>query len=160
MKSNLFFLINLVFLLLIFESMNAQQVISSTGGTGQNANGTLTYTLGELVIDTRTSGSTTITQGFQQSRLTVTSVKELQDLGFTIAAFPNPTSNFITIKVEKGKPEKITYSLIDVSGKPLHNGKLLNGEAEISFISLNPATYILKIFQDGKEIKTVKIVKQ
>jgi hypothetical protein len=146
--------------MLFVSNARSQQVISSTGSTGQNANGTLSYTLGELVIDTRTAGSTTLTQGFHQTKLEVTSVKEVQNLGFTVTASPNPTNDFITIKVENGNSKKISFALFDVNGKLITNGNILNSEAEISFISLNPATYILKILRNGKEIKTVKIVKQ
>jgi len=148
------------FLLIVFTGANAQQVISSTGGTGTNANGTLTYTLGEMVIDTKTIGSTIITQGFHQTKLTVTSVKELQNLSFTITAFPNPTNDFVTVKLENGKPQKISFILYDANGKALQNGNIVNYEVELSFISFNPGTYFLKIVKGSEEIKIVKIVKQ
>jgi hypothetical protein len=154
------FLFSIGLILLIYTETDAQQVISSAGISGSNTSGSINSTVGELVIDTKTAGSTTITQGFHQTKLIVTSVKDLQNFGFTITAFPNPTSDFVTIKIENGKPSKMSYMLFDTSGKPLQNGTIANNEAEISFISLNPATYILNILKDGKEIKIIKIVKQ
>jgi hypothetical protein len=154
------FLFGIGFLFLFYPEVNAQQVISSAGVSGSNANGSISSTVGELVIDTKTAGSTTITQGFHQTKLTVTAIQELKGLDFSITAFPNPTNDFVTIKIEDGKPSKMTYSLFDSNGKSIQNGTLIDNEAEISFISLNPATYILKIMKNGKEIKTLKIVKQ
>lgn len=147
-------------MLFISISIHAQQVISSTGGTISNGSNTLSFTLGELVIDTRTSGSTTITQGFHQTKLTITAVSELPGLSFSINAFPNPTSDFVTFKTAKVDNEKLSYALFDLQGKLLLKGELLNGEAQVPFASLPAATYIIKITKEGKDVKTMKIVKQ
>jgi len=146
--------------LLVIEGAKAQQVISSTGGTGQNGSGTLSYTLGELVIDTYTKSNTTITQGFHQPKITVTAINELYGVDFSIFAFPNPTYSLVKLKIEKGGTEKLDYTLYDLGGKLLLQGKLENGETEVSFDPFIPATYFIKILVDGKEVKTFKIIKQ
>lgn len=138
----------------------AQQVISSTGGSGSNSSGSITFTLGELVIDTKTSGGTSITQGFHQTKLTITEVTELPGLSFSIIAFPNPTSDFIMLKMAKENNDKLGYALFDLQGKLLLKGDLSDGEAQVSFATLPPATYILKITKAGKEMKTMKIIKK
>jgi hypothetical protein len=147
-------------MLFVSISIHAQQVISSTGGTASNGSGTLSFTLGELVIDTRTSGGTTITQGFHQTKLTITAVSELPCLTFSITAFPNPTSDFVTLKTARENNEKLTYGLFDMQGKLLLKGELLQGEAQVPFATFAAATYIIKITKEGKDIKTLKIVKE
>jgi len=142
------------------EVIEAQQVISSMGGSLQNSSGTLSYTLGELVIDTYTSGSVTITQGFHQPKITVTEINELSDPDFLITVFPNPTNAIITLQTEKAITGKIKYALFDLNGKVLLDGELENDKTEITFESMNPGIYFIKIFKDGIETRTFKIVKQ
>ena len=48
------------------NSMFAQQVISSAGETYSNINGSIAFTIGEVVIFTGTNGTTNLTQGFHQ----------------------------------------------------------------------------------------------
>lgn len=146
--------------ILLLPAIKAQQVVATSGGTGQSTSGTITYTLGELVIDTYNGTDKKLTQGFQQSRLIITAVSELPELGYTINAFPNPTTNYLKLKLEKDYPENIGYSLMDINGKVLLNGEVYNGETNISFESLATGTYFIKIFQDRKEVKTIKVVKQ
>ena len=158
MKQILSFLI--IFGLLVIECTKAQQVIATSGYFAQTGSGTLSYTLGELVIDTYTKNNTTLTQGFQQPKIVVTAINEISGLDFSITAFPNPTSNMVKLKIEKGNSEKTDYVLYDIGGKALLKGRLENGEADISFEPFLPAMYVLKIHIDGKEVKTFKIIKQ
>jgi hypothetical protein len=146
--------------LLVVEGAKAQQVISSTGGIVQNSSGNLSYTLGEMVIDTRTNSNTALTQGFQQPKIIVTAINEVSGLDFSITAFPNPTTGFVKLRTEKGKPEKLDYTLYDLNGKLLLKGMFENGEAEILFDSFIPATYLIKIRLADKEVKAFKIIKQ
>jgi Secretion system C-terminal sorting domain len=146
--------------LLVIESAKAQQVISSTGGIAQSYSGTLSYTLGEVVIDTYTKSNTAITQGFQQPKIAITAINEFPGLDVSITAFPNPTTGFIELKTEKGKSEKMEYTLYDLGGKILLQGKLENGETEISLGQFIPATYFIRIRITDKEVKTFKIIKQ
>lgn len=160
MRQIISFTIVVVTMLMITDGIRAQQVISAAGVSGSNGSGSIQSTVGELVIDTKTAGSTTLTQGFHQTKITITAISELSNLSFSITAFPNPTSDMVTIKTEKAETEKLTYALFDLQGKLLLKGNLLNGEAQVTFGSLSTATYILKIAKEGKDVKTMKIVKQ
>jgi hypothetical protein len=138
--------------------MYAQQVIATSGG--QSPSGTITYTLGELVIDTYNGTDKKLTQGFQQSRLIITAISEIKGLSYDVKAFPNPTTDFIKIKLEKNIPESVDFLLMDINGKVLAEGKIEKGETDISFESLGVGTYFVKIVQDKAEVKTIKVVKQ
>lgn len=153
------FVLTITFVFILIHQGNAQQVLSSTGGTFQNSGGMISFTLGELAIDTYTQGETTITQGFHQSIL-VEPVSELPEINFSIDVFPNPVNDYIIIKIEKRHSQNMNFILYDINGKTLQNGLIPNAETEINFSSINSGTYILKIRQNENEIKTVKIVKQ
>ncbi len=59
-------LISIMALAFISSQANAQQVIASAGGYFQNENLSLSFTLGEPVIETLQSAELILTQGFQQ----------------------------------------------------------------------------------------------
>jgi hypothetical protein len=138
---------------------NAQQVISSSGSTLKNSIGSLSFTVGELVIDTKNAGTTTITQGFHQTKLTITAMNVLREQNFSISAFPNPTNDFVNLKIEKGEIRDIEFILFDLQGKVLSNRKIESTNTEVSFSGYNSGNYLLKVIQKGKEIQTFKIVK-
>jgi hypothetical protein len=147
------------FLVLLSNFSYAQQVLSSSGATGQNSSGSISYTLGELVIDTKVNGATTITQGFHQTQLVVTAISEPSETGFSIAAFPNPTNDFVMLKIEKGEIQNLEFILIDAQARFLLKEKLTGSEQKVSFDQLNPGAYFIKILKNGMEIQTFKIVK-
>ena len=124
--------------LCLSQSVNAQQVTSSSGGTGQNTSGSIAYTLGELVIETKSANNKIITQGFHQTRLIITAITEAKGLAFEIKAFPNPATNLVKIEVSEAK--NLTYTLHDLNGRVLSAGNVLNDETEIAFDLLAPST--------------------
>ena len=150
----------------------AQEVVSTAGSHGETTSGSLSWTVGEPVIETITDGTNTLTQGFQQSKLTVTAVYELPGLDFTISVFPNPASDFLTVKVEKNdRLTGLMYHLYDINGKLLLRKQLEGNETTISLKHFKPSTYILKVYhvgrngrsvvtKDNKEIKTFIIIKK
>jgi hypothetical protein len=140
--------------------MYAQQVVATSGGTFGNTNGTMSYTIGEGVAQTLTKGDKTLTQGFQQSNITVITIKRLMDLDFTIIVFPNPTSDILTIKIDKEDVSGIQYLLFDMNGKEISSDNLKSNETTISVNQLSSGFYILKVQSGTKELKTFKIIKQ
>lgn len=152
-------ILTITFVVILILSGNAQQVLSSMGGIFQNSNGILCFTLGELAIDIYTKGETTITQGFHQG-IYVEPVSELPGMNFSIDVYPNPVNDYIIIKIEKEYSQNVSFILYDINGKTLKNGIIPGGEAEISFSGVISGTYLLKIRQNDKELKMLKIIKQ
>ncbi len=71
----------------------AQEVVSTAGSHGETTAGSLSWTVGEPVIETITDGTNTLTQGFQQSKLTVTAINDLKFPGIELSVYPNPTNS-------------------------------------------------------------------
>lgn len=94
------------------------QVIASAGEHFDNGTVQLSWTLGEVMIDTYDNGTNILTQGFHQTELTVTSIEEnLSNIRLNL--YPNPTSEFLNI--ELGNNDKdINLQLFDMSGKLIH----------------------------------------
>ena len=137
----------------------AQQVVTTGGATSQTALGGISYTIGEVVTETLTTSGTTLTQGFQQTNLKVTAISEIANLGFAITAFPNPATDFVKLSLSDDKVKGLRYVLFDMNGKTITDKQFEGIETIISFLGISPASYILKIFSDQKEVKSFKIIK-
>jgi len=142
-------------------ALYAQEVVSTAGSHGETTSGSLNWTVGEPVIETITDGTNTLTQGFQQSKLSVTAIYELPGLDFTVSVFPNPASDFLTVKVENNdRLTGLMYYMYDINGKLLLLKRLEGNETIIFMRHFKPSTYILKVTEGNKEIKTFRIIKK
>jgi len=160
MKKVFTYLISSGILLFWFSKISAQQVVANAGGSLQSTSGTISFTLGEVVIDTKSNANGAITQGFHQTKLIITAINNISNSDFGVIVYPNPTSNLVFLKVEKGNFKKINYSLYDANGKLLVNNVVTSSEVEIPFENYSPSVYYLKVNSEGKEVQTFKIVKR
>ncbi len=155
---------NIVSLFLIITTLTItaqtteREVVSANGNFYANSAGQLSTTLGEPVISTTTNGTNTLTQGFQQTQITVTGIEDLQT-DFEMNIYPNPVSNFITIKIKELK-ENILLTIYTVEGKVVINRPLTVTETKLDVGSFAKGNYFLNVTQQNEIIKTYKIVKQ
>jgi len=141
-------------------TIQAQQTLPASGGEATGSGGSSSYSVGQLVYTTNT-GSGTVTQGVQQSiELFTLSNPELTTVNLTAVTYPNPTSDYITLKISDSALDNLSYKLIDVNGKVIANGSITNADTQISMQSLALGMYILKVNQNNQELKTFKIIKK
>jgi len=140
--------------------VSAQEVVSSASETQKISGIEISWTIGESVIETISSGSTVLTQGFHQSKLTVTAIDELLSSDFELKVYPNPTSEFLIISSNK-LDDKSNYSLFDLSGKLLENKTISASETRVSLKNYASGTYLLKLqYNPIQPLQTFKIVKK
>ena len=149
----------MIALFLFGIAIQAQEVVTTAGSYGETSSGSLSWTVGEPVIETITDGTNTLTQGFQQSKLTVTAINDLKVPGIELSVYPNPTNNFLSIEVKTDKQRDLLLSLLDLNGRLILQKKMAGNKQTINMQNYSPATYILKITEGNKEIKTYQIVK-
>ncbi len=137
----------MIIVLLMGSGVSAQEVISSAGASQTASEIEVSWTLGELVIETISSGSNTLTQGFQQSKLTVTAVPGVQYAEIALKVFPNPTHDFITIQFEE-LVDGSAYSLFDVTGKVIERKLITATRTVIHLKNCASGLYILKLTKD------------
>jgi hypothetical protein len=150
----------ILILLIICPALSGQQVVATSGGTFGNYNGTMSYTIGEGVAQTFTKGDKTLTQGFQQPKITVSEVYKGNDLEYSITVYPNPASDKVTIKIDKEDVAGLQYLLIDMNGKLIERQFILNNETSVSVNHLINGYYLLKVQAGVKDLKSFKIIKQ
>ncbi len=145
---------------LLTFALKAQQVVAPAGGEYTGDNKSISWTLGEVVIATFSAEDLILTQGFHQSGLIITTVEEVSDMGFGIAAYPNPATDFVTISLKELPSEATTFGLFDSSGRKLLSGELISREKTLSLGSMDSGVYFLRISKGNQHVKTFKILKQ
>ncbi|MHA7058628.1 T9SS type A sorting domain-containing protein [Aquimarina sp. M1] len=136
-------------------------VVSNAGGTNANTSHIITFTIGETFIRT-ISDSQSVEQGFWSgiAAQNILSTAEFQTDGRAIVVYPNPVSDFFTIRI----PDIANYqlSIFNVSGQ-----KVLSREVSpspqgdrINISSLAKGIYMLTLFNtEVNDTKTFKIIK-
>lgn len=154
---------NLVILLLLtsgLTGLKAQESLSATGFNGSGSGGSVSGTIGQVFYtNTVTNGS--VLQGVQQPfEISVESViEDAKEIRLYCMAYPNPATNFLTLKVENFNKQNLSYSLFDVNGKLLEKKNIESNETSMDMGNYVPATYFLKVIKDSKTIEIFKIIK-
>lgn len=138
----------------------AQQGSGTLGGDALGSGGTASYTIGQIDYITATGTGGIITQGVQQPYeiFIVTGIEE-KDIDLTTSVYPNPTTDFILLKVENTKSKHFTFQLYDIQGKILLNKKVESNETSISMAYLANTIYFIKVLNNNNEVKIFKIIK-
>ena len=164
MKKNKKMINNSLFFLafLLTFSLNAQtshQVLSATGGDASGSGGTVAYSVGQIVYTTSTGTSGSVAQGVEQAyEISSVGIKETA-LNISLSIFPNPTSDYLILKVQDYNNEALSYSLLDEQGKLVLNEQITNQVTQVAMSNLARGAYFINVLQENKKIQTFKIIK-
>ena len=141
--------------------LQAQKTIPASGGNASGSGGIVNYTVGQVVYTTNTGTNGSAAQGVQQPYeiSVVSGIEQAKDINLICSAYPNPTTDFLTLNVENYDNENLSYQLFDISGKLIENKKLTGYETTITMTNRISAIYFLKVMDNKIEVKTFKIVK-
>ncbi len=125
-------------------NINAQQiekqVISSTGNDVSAGGLQISQTVGEVAVETYTSGSFILGQGFQQveeiDKDTTIAIKEI-DMIVNYNLYPNPTNDVINIELELNANASLQITLVNVQGKIISQKTLALKKDKQSVIQFN-----------------------
>ena len=150
-------LIGLIIICFSFHSYG-QQVIGAAGATTTTTGGSVSYTVGEIAIQTIETSSGTASEGVQQAyEIYKVGVTELA-LGGSINVYPNPTNDRLTLKT-KNLNKNLSYELYDSQGKLKQECASFSDGHTLSMTEFVNAVYYLNIFSDNQPIQTFKIIK-
>ena len=155
MKKTELLLIMVLFFAVI--STKAQDIIATSGDYQETANGSLSWTIGEPVTETVSNGNI-LTQGFQQSRIIVSAILELNTSKINVSIFPNPTNEFVKIVSSENDDYKI--QLFNINGKLLVEKQINKTDNTINMREFTNGTYLLKVTDKNRETTTYQIIKQ
>ena len=142
--------------------LQAQTSINATGGNASGSGGSSSYSVGQVAYQTHTGTNGSVAQGVQQpfEISVVTAIEEAKGINLSVSAYPNPTTDYLTLEVKEFELSNMSFQLYDMSGKLLQNEKITGNQTSIVMSNLVPATYFVKVTESNKEVKTFKIIKK
>ena len=145
-----------LFSLLTTLSGTAQEVVSSQGETYSNANGSIDFTVGEVIINTGSNGTNDLTQGFHQTNWNFLGVEDFAP-DYQATIFPNPTQDVLNIKTSVF--ENVTYTMYDAQGKLVIHNILTAEQTPIQVSQLAPGAYSLELIFENSNDGTLSLTK-
>jgi hypothetical protein len=140
------------------------QSINSTGAHKKMSQGSLSYTVGELmVLRLVDQDGNTLSSGFSAgSTVSVVSVQEPDPLVFDCRVYPNPTTDRLFLDIRYVSAERIRVYITDVHGKVVYEGNHAGISNTIGIgMSAQPAgMYFLTITDNHQKLLgSYKIIK-
>jgi hypothetical protein len=146
--------------MLIGGFVQAQESANASGGDAAGSGGTVAYSVGQVIYTTNTVSTGSVAQGVQHAyEILTVGIKETK-LDFSLTAFPNPSTENLTLQISDFNKEKLIFQLYDMQGSLLNSGQITAPQTQITTSSLATATYFLNIVnQENKTVQSFKIIK-
>jgi len=150
----------IVTILLISTVLVAQSTVVVSGGNA-SGNGSVSYTVGQVVYTSTIVSSGSVLQGIQQSvELFTLSNPGLQTLVLEAFTYPNPATNNVNLVLKNTDLQGLSYILFDLKGTTILEGAVDQDRTLIPLEKMAVGIYILKVNQLNSELKTFKIIKK
>ncbi|WP_370514401.1 MULTISPECIES: T9SS type A sorting domain-containing protein [unclassified Flavobacterium] len=106
------------------------------------------------------SGSQFLNADSKSFRINSLSTPEVADFN-SIKLYPNPTTDFLNLFVEKNRDRPDSYTIINILGQVIKSKKIAREDnLQINVASLPAGTYFLKLAKNEIEIKTISFLKK
>ena len=139
----------------------AQEIVPSTGGNATGTGGTSSFTVGQVFYTSNASSTGSVSQGVQQAfEIQTLSNPGLLTVQLTAVTYPNPTTDYVVLKITDTALENLQYTLFDVNGKTIVSKKITTSITEITMKNYSIGMYLLKLTKKNQPLKTFKIIKK
>ena len=118
-------------------------MVASAGNNVTTETISISWTLGEIAINTMTSEGLILSQGFHQGNLFINSIEGVHS-DFQLKTYPNPVIDKLIIE---SPGQNQLYEIIDVNGRVLNNGFITSNPFELDFTNLPSGVYFLRVEQ-------------
>ena len=153
-RVNLQWLANLVFLFPFIAAAQdlTLQVIGAAGAHSETSVGRLTYTVGELMMQTATGIAVDLPQGFHQHMVwKIVFVNKPEEANLNIRIFPNPMSTWL--RIETNRP--VVAVLFDPLGRPVSPPLRMDGPGDFQVPDVPAGFYALRLSDPGGRLLRV-----
>ena len=142
----------------------APQSVNSGGTKLSQANGSLSFTVGELVVLSQTdSQGNTLGGGFTAgATLTTVNIKETDATVLDVKVYPNPTTELVNIQINHSTIDQVVVTISDLQGKEVYSGRYagVSNVIGVNTAAYEIGTYILNLKNlNNKVLGTYKIIK-
>ncbi len=148
--------------LLFFNTvMFAQANFTAWSGNFSGEGGSVCSSVGQIFYNSTSFPGGIITEGVQQpiEIRNTTGANNLIKLDINISVYPNPTIEYLFISIDNLKNKNLNYQLIDIEGRLISKGLIIERKSIIELTDLFPSTYLLKITDQNQSQQTFRIIK-
>lgn len=139
------------------QMTHAQQSVNAAGGDVIGTGGSVAYSIGQPFY--RVNGSTTTTSEGVHQPIEITVGIDEQDLDLSMSIFPNPSYDFVHLRIEEYQDQDVSMILIDANGKLLVANDIEHVETQFSVQELPIGTYYLQVLVGQNRFKTFTLLK-
>ena len=163
MKKITLLFITVFFSLTLFSQSLSPDVIATAGDYFVGSDASLSWTIGEPIIETVSADGIILTQGFQQSYYTVLTVQDNDIDTYDVRIYPVPARDFINIEITSSvSPANLSLELFDVMGMRVYENFIESTtfHEKIQLSQYQTNMFFLKITNTAnQQVKTFKILK-
>jgi len=142
-----------------FAQTNAPAVIISSGTFSAGDDASLSWTIGESLIESYSEENTMLLQGFNETGDFEESANEgsFEDAG--VFVFPTCTHTFINVNITRETDETCTGELLDMTGKVLSITRLQPNLNEVNLEEYAYGMYLLRIKEGENPLTETMVIK-
>ena len=140
---------------------NAQETITTTGGEATGNAGSVSYTIGQIAVQTVSNGNASIAEGVQQPyEIQTVGVDNYPNITLNAMVYPNPTADRLTLAVVGANNDSpLQAMLFNTSGQPLQTVTVAGEHTVVDMTNVAAGTYYLRVTDGKQTLKTFKVVK-
>lgn len=158
-------LCSLIIILMSVTAVFSQYAIVPAGGDAQNANGSVSYTVGQVVTQTsaNSNGSISVAEGVQQPyEIQTVGVDNYPQIALNAMVFPNPTENLAQLQLNGFEipADGLQTTLYDGKGKLLQSLSVTDDLTTFQIGQYATGTYYLELRDKKQVLKTFKVVRK
>jgi hypothetical protein len=153
---------SILFIMLFLNGITlyAQESVTSAGGNGTGSSGSVSYSVGLVVYTTTIEAEGSVARGLQHAYEIYSLDIDDMTKNITLSVFPNPTSDFLTLKISDNIIEKISYQLYDLTGNLIESRNIQSDQSLIDMSKLSSAVYFIHILKGNERIQSFKVIKK
>ena len=143
----------------------AQSAVVPVGGDAQGNGGSVSYTVGQIAVQTVTNsnGSITIVEGVQQPyKIQTVGVDAYPQIALDAVVYPNPTDNLAQLRLNGFEipAAGLRAILYDGSGKRLQTIPVTGDLTPFQIGQYATGTYYLEVRDEKRILKTFKLIRK
>ena len=143
-------------------SLSAQSALVGTGGEASGSGGSVSYSVGQIAVQSNSEGNTSISEGVQQPyEIQTIGIDNYPGITLNAVVYPNPTQGTVILSIDSfdSFSDIVFARLYDGNGKQIREIRIADHQTEIGMESLSTGTYYLNLFSGKQMLKSFKVVK-
>ncbi|MCL4282593.1 MAG: hypothetical protein KJZ58_10040 [Flavobacteriales bacterium] len=137
----------------------AQQAVTPAGADANGSGGSLSWTLGQVDAAFLHSSAGSMAQGVQHPVELLTVAVEEKGASPGLSAWPNPTTDALTLDLGEAFDGRAQYQMLDMAGNRLAEGRVNASPCTISFLGRPAASYFIRILHPDGTSSLLRVIK-